>query len=407
MCPAAVSRCLRPLHSKGKSKMRTQERDRRSVSGRRKVAAGHDGAGAMSGAAMAIEEWRPRVNPWLIAAAVMLSTFMEVLDSTIVSVAQPNMAGALASTNDEASWVLTSYLVANAVVLPASGWFAVRFGRRNFLLACTALFTVMSVLCGLAPTMGFLVLARVLQGAAGGALQPLSQAILMESFPVSKRGIANAVFALGVVIAPVIGPVDGRVAHRSPVVALGVLHQRAVRGGVALHDDAVHRGSAVHTPGGERPDGWCRVRVSDAVAGEPPDRAGPGAAGRLVCEPLHSDGGDRIGGVVAAVSVARTDNRRTDCGPDDSEGPELRGWLHIDPAGRGGDVRQSDDPAVVPADAAGLHGGSGGDGDDAARDRGIAGQRADGLPGFEGGRQGIVRIGVRNFSAFRHCCWRD
>ena len=154
-------------------------------------------------------EWQPRVNPWLIALAVMLSTFMEVLDTTIVSVAQPNMAGSLASTNDEASWVLTSYLVANAVVLPASGWFALKFGRRRFLIACTALFTIMSVMCGLAPTMGFLVLARVLQGAAGGALQPLSQAILMESFPVAKRGIANAVFALGVVIAPVIGPVTG------------------------------------------------------------------------------------------------------------------------------------------------------------------------------------------------------
>ena len=127
--------------------------------------------------------WTPRGNPWMITVAVMLATFMEVLDSTIVSVAQPNMAGSLASTNDEASWVLTSYLVANAVVLPASGWIALRFGRKRFLLACTVLFTIMSVACGLAPSMRILVIARVLQGAAGGALQPLSQAILMESFP--------------------------------------------------------------------------------------------------------------------------------------------------------------------------------------------------------------------------------
>ncbi len=154
-------------------------------------------------------DWRPSINPWLIALAVVLSTFMEVLDSTIVSVAQPNMAGSLASTNDEASWVLTSYLVANAIVLPASGWFALKFGRRRFLIVCTALFTIASVMCGFAPTMAFLVVARVVQGLAGGALQPLSQAILMESFPVAKRGIATAVFALAIVIAPVIGPLAG------------------------------------------------------------------------------------------------------------------------------------------------------------------------------------------------------
>jgi DHA2 family multidrug resistance protein len=154
-------------------------------------------------------DWKPPVNPWLIAASVMLATFIEVLDTTIVSVAQPNMAGGLASTNDEASWVLTSYLISNAVVLPASGWFALRFGRRRFLIACTVIFTIASFLCGIAPTMGFLVFARILQGAGGGALQPLSQAILLESFPVAKRGLAMAVFAFGVVIAPVIGPVIG------------------------------------------------------------------------------------------------------------------------------------------------------------------------------------------------------
>lgn len=155
------------------------------------------------------EAWKPRFNPWLIALAVMLSTFMEVLDTTIVSVAQPNMAGSLAATNDEASWVLTSYLVANAIVLPASGWLALKFGRKRFLLACTVLFTIMSVACGFAPSMRFLVVSRVLQGAAGGALQPLSQAILMESFPIAKRAIAMAVYALGIVIAPVLGPLAG------------------------------------------------------------------------------------------------------------------------------------------------------------------------------------------------------
>src|SRR5664279_4092520 len=115
-------------------------------------------------------EWRPSVNPWLIAMAVMLATFLEVLDTTIVSVAQPNMAGNLGATNEEATWVLTSYLVANAIVLPASGWLSLRFGRKRFVIACTALFTLGSSLCGLAPTMPLLIAARILQGVGGGAL---------------------------------------------------------------------------------------------------------------------------------------------------------------------------------------------------------------------------------------------
>ena len=154
-------------------------------------------------------EWHSSVNPWLIAMAVMVAVFMEVLDTTITSVALPNMAGSLSATNEEATWVLTSYLVANAIVLPASGWFAIRFGRKRFLLACTGLFTVASFLCGVAPSMAVLILARVLQGAGGGAMQPLSQAILLESFPREKQGIAMAAFGLGVIGAPIIGPLLG------------------------------------------------------------------------------------------------------------------------------------------------------------------------------------------------------
>jgi DHA2 family multidrug resistance protein len=163
----------------------------------------------MSAERSAAAEWRPSVNPWLVAGAVMLATFMEVLDTTIVSVALPNMAGSLASSNDEATWVLTSYLVANAVVLPASGWFSLHFGRKRFLLACTALFTFASFLCAFAPSMPVLILARILQGAGGGALQPLSQAILLESFPREKQGMAMAAFGFGVVGAPIIGPFLG------------------------------------------------------------------------------------------------------------------------------------------------------------------------------------------------------
>src|SRR5579884_1901826 len=146
------------------------------------------------------------VNPWLIAVSVMLATFMEVLDTSIAAVALPYIAGSVSATTDEATWVLTSYLVANAVVLPASTWFSLRFGRKRFLLVCIVIFTVSSFLCGAAPSLGILLIARAVQGAGGGALQPLSQAILLESFPPQKRGLGMSAFALGVVVAPVIGP---------------------------------------------------------------------------------------------------------------------------------------------------------------------------------------------------------
>ena len=152
---------------------------------------------------------RPAFSPWLIAISVMLATFMEVLDTSIASVALPHIAGSLSATNDEATWVLTSYLVANAVVLPASPWFSRKFGRKRFLIACIIIFTASSFACGAATSLGMILLARAIQGAGGGALQPLSQAILLESFPPDKRGLAFAVFALGVVVAPVLGPTLG------------------------------------------------------------------------------------------------------------------------------------------------------------------------------------------------------
>jgi MFS transporter, DHA2 family, multidrug resistance protein len=151
----------------------------------------------------------PSVNPWLIAVSVMLATFMEVIDTSIASVALPHIAGSLSATTDEATWVLTSYLVSNAIVLPASGWFALRFGRKRFLITCIVIFTIASFLCGAATSLGMILIARAIQGAGGGALQPLSQAILLESFPPEKRGAAMAMFALGVVVAPVLGPTLG------------------------------------------------------------------------------------------------------------------------------------------------------------------------------------------------------
>jgi MFS transporter, DHA2 family, multidrug resistance protein len=149
------------------------------------------------------------VNPWLVTVSVMLPTFMEILDTAIASVALPYIAGSLSASNSEATWVLTSYLVANAVILPASNWFARRFGRKRFLLSCVVIFTIASFFCGAAPSLGVILLARVLQGAGGGALQPLSQSILLESFPIQKRSMSMAAYGLGIVLAPVLGPTLG------------------------------------------------------------------------------------------------------------------------------------------------------------------------------------------------------
>ncbi len=149
------------------------------------------------------------VNPWMVTLSVMLPTFMEVLDTAIASVALPYIAGSLSASNSEATWVLTSYLVANAVILPASNWFARRFGRKRFLLTCVILFTIASFFCGAAPSLAVILLARILQGAGGGALQPLSQSILLESFPIEKRSMSMAAYGLGIVVAPVLGPTLG------------------------------------------------------------------------------------------------------------------------------------------------------------------------------------------------------
>jgi DHA2 family multidrug resistance protein len=148
-------------------------------------------------------------GPWLITAAVMLATFMEILDTTVVGVSLTHIAGNLSSTPSEATWALTSYLVANGFVIPISGWLANHFGRKNLLLVSTAGFTLASLLCGMSPTMGLLVVFRVIQGACGGSLQPLSQAVMLEAFPPKQHGKAMAVWAMGAIVAPVVGPVLG------------------------------------------------------------------------------------------------------------------------------------------------------------------------------------------------------
>ena len=155
------------------------------------------------------DTWKPAVNPWVIALAVTLATFMEVLDTSIANVALPHIAGSLSAGQDESTWVLTSYLVSNAIVLPLSGWLSSIVGRKNFYMGCVALFTISSFLCGLAPNLATLIICRILQGAGGGGLQPSEQAILADTFPPAKRGMAFAVYGMAVVTAPAIGPTLG------------------------------------------------------------------------------------------------------------------------------------------------------------------------------------------------------
>ena len=149
------------------------------------------------------------VNRWLVSLAVMLGTFMVVLDTTVVNVSLPHIAGSLNASIEETTWALTTYLTANAVILPITGWLANFFGRKRLLLISIGGFTAASVLCGMAPTLPFLILFRVIQGATGGVMQPLSQAIMLEAFPPRERGEAMAFFGIGIVVAPIFGPVLG------------------------------------------------------------------------------------------------------------------------------------------------------------------------------------------------------
>jgi DHA2 family multidrug resistance protein len=165
----------------------------------------------MSAAAITLDQdvWRPKYNPWLIAVVVALAAFMEVLDTSIANVALPYMAGNLGASNDQSTWVLTSYLVSNAIILPISGWLASALGRKRFFMSCLSVFTVSSLLCGIAPSLGFLLLFRVLQGAGGGGLQPMAQAILADTFPPQQRGLAFALYGITAIMAPTIGPTLG------------------------------------------------------------------------------------------------------------------------------------------------------------------------------------------------------
>jgi MFS transporter, DHA2 family, multidrug resistance protein len=153
--------------------------------------------------------WKPKHNPWLIALTVTIATFMEVLDTSIANVALPHIAGSVGASQEEATWVLTSYLVSSAIILPISGWISNRIGRKRFYMSCVVVFTICSLLCGLSPTLPILILARILQGLGGGGLAPSEQAILADTFPIEKRGQAFALYGMAVVVAPAIGPTLG------------------------------------------------------------------------------------------------------------------------------------------------------------------------------------------------------
>ena len=155
------------------------------------------------------DQWQPRANPWVIAVVVAMAAFMEVLDTSIANVSLPHMAGSLGASYDQSTWVLTSYLVSNAIVLPMTGWLAGALGRKRFFLGCLAVFTISSLLCGLAPSLASMIAFRVLQGAGGGGLQPMAQAILADTFPPRQRGLAFAVFAVTTIVAPTVGPTLG------------------------------------------------------------------------------------------------------------------------------------------------------------------------------------------------------
>ena len=163
----------------------------------------------MSTAVEATGPTRRAVNPWLIALTVTIATFMEVLDTSIANVALPHIAGDLGASVDDANWVLTSYLVANAMIIPLSSWLSTALGRKRYYMGCVAVFTVTSALCGLAATLPMLILWRIVQGVAGGGLQPVSQAILLDTFPAERRAAGMAVYGVAALTAPVLGPTLG------------------------------------------------------------------------------------------------------------------------------------------------------------------------------------------------------
>ena len=296
-------------------------------------------------------------NPWLVAIAVMLATFMEVLDTSIAAVALPYIAGSLSATNDEATWVLTSYLVANAIVLPASTWFSLRFGRKRFLIACIVIFTVSSFACGAATSLAVILIARAIQGAGGGALQPLSQSILLESFPPQKRGIAMAVFALGV---------GGRARHRADAGRGSLTDSYSWRWAfyinipvgvfaVFMISRYVEDPDYVREAKPGKLDG-IGTRTPCHLAGLPADHSRQGAGRRLVQRDLDPLGGSGPGYLLLVGFDSRISPQKSTCGFACLPPSELHPWLYLDRPVRSGHLRTCDAAAAVLPGTHGVYG---------------------------------------------------
>ena len=313
---------------------------------------------------------RPLINPWIIAVTVTLATFMEVLDSSIANVALPHIAGTLGASSEEGTWVITSYLVSSAIVLPMSGWLSNVIGRKRFYMACVAIFTISSLLCALATSLPMLIFFRILQGAGGGGLQPSEQAILADTFSAKQRGMAFAMYGMAVVVAPAIGPTlggwltDNYSWHwifliNVPIGILSLMLTQRV-----VHDPAYLKNIRVQHPRGlyrHRPDRCRRWLLAVCARQRPGERLV-----RLEDDSRQLDRGHRC---VGGAGHPRTLARRPDHGPSPARQAKLCHRGHLQLYSRHGAQWQHDPVAAVLAKRSWLHRAAGGDGAFARRHR--------------------------------------